>query len=157
VETPRIADPAMLPPGIQVGSWRVVNLHGSGSYGVVYRVERAGQEDAGPFALKVAKHPLDPRFEREWALLSRIRHVNVPRFEVQGWVTLPGGVPYPYVVMEWVEGVPLYEWAAQQRPNTYELGPDVVTVAGSGHGSSPGHWCVVGDTQAFSRRARSGS
>ncbi len=110
METVRTADPAALPPGTQVGSWRVVSRHGSGSYGVIYRVERVGQEEAGPFALKLARHPLDPRFEREWELLSRIRHAQVPRFEARGWVTLPGGVPFPYVVMEWVEGVPVYQW-----------------------------------------------
>jgi serine/threonine protein kinase len=114
MEIGRVADPAALAPGTQVGSWRVVSRHGSGSYGIVYRVERVGREEAGPFALKVARHPLDPRFEREWELLPRIRHAHVPRFEVQGWVTLPGGVPFPYVVMEWVAGVPLYQWATQQ-------------------------------------------
>ena len=111
--TVRSADSASLLPGTQVGSWRVVSQQGDGSYGVVYRVERVGQEDAGPFALKLAKHPLDPRFEREGELLSRIRHSQVPRFEARGWVTLPGGVPFPYVVMEWVEGTPLYEWGAR--------------------------------------------
>jgi serine/threonine protein kinase len=108
------ADSASLLPGTQIGSWRVVSQHGDGSYGVVYRVVRVGQEDAGPFALKVAKHPLDPRFEREWELLSRIRHPQVPSFEARGWVTFPGGVSFPYVVMEWVEGIPLYEWAARE-------------------------------------------
>jgi serine/threonine protein kinase len=108
------ADSASLLPGTQVGSWRVVSQHGDGSYGVVYRVVRVGQEDAGPFALKVAKHPLDPRFEREWELLSLIRHPQVPSFEARGWVTFPGGVSFPYVVMEWVEGIPLYEWAARE-------------------------------------------
>jgi serine/threonine protein kinase len=114
MERGRMADPAALPLGTQVGSWRIVSQQGSGSYGIVYRVERVGQEEAGPFALKVARRLLDPRFEREWVLLSRIRHAHVPRFEVQGWVTLPGGVPYPYVVMEWVEGTSLYEWGARE-------------------------------------------
>ncbi len=102
MKTVRSADSTSLLPGTQMGSWRVKGQHGSGSYGVVYRVEKVGQEDAGPFALKVAKHPLDPRFEREGELLSRIHHPHVPRFEARGWVTFPGGVPFPYVVMEWV-------------------------------------------------------
>ncbi|HEX8702910.1 MAG TPA: hypothetical protein VF815_29005 [Myxococcaceae bacterium] len=66
METGRTADPAALPPGTQVGSWRVVGQKGSGSYGIVYRVERVGQEEAGPFSLKVVRHPLDRRFEWEW-------------------------------------------------------------------------------------------
>jgi serine/threonine protein kinase len=121
METVPTADPAALPPGTQVGSWRVVRQQGSGSYGIVYQVERVGQGEAGPFALKVAKNPLDPRFEREWELLSRIRHAHVPRFEVQGWVTLPGGVPFPYLVMEWVEGTLLYEWAALKPRTSREV------------------------------------
>jgi hypothetical protein len=27
----------------------------------------------------------------------------------------PEGVSFPFLVMEWVEGVPLYEWAKNQR------------------------------------------
>ena len=113
METGRSGDQAALTPGMQLGSWRVLSQHSRGSYGVIYRVERVGQEQAGPFALKLARHPLDPRFDREWELLSRIRHPHVPRFEIQGWLSL-GGNPFPYIVMEWVEGTPLYEWAAQQ-------------------------------------------
>jgi serine/threonine protein kinase len=104
-----------------VGAWRVVSRHGSGSYGVVYRVERVGQVDATPFALKLAKHPLDPRFEREGELLSRIRHPHVPGFEARGWLTFPGGVAFPYVVMEWVEGLPLYEWGALKPRTSREV------------------------------------
>jgi predicted Ser/Thr protein kinase len=104
-----------------VGSWRVVSLQGSGSYGVVYLVEKVGQADAGPFALKLAKHPLDPRFEREGELLSRIHHPCVPRLEARGWLTFPGGVPFPYLVMEWVEGMPLYAWAAQQERTSRQV------------------------------------
>ncbi|HEX8703493.1 MAG TPA: serine/threonine-protein kinase [Myxococcaceae bacterium] len=121
MKTVHSADSAALPLGTQIGAWRVVGQHGNGSYGVVYRVEKVGQENEGPFALKVAKHPLDPRFEREWELLSRIRHPQVPRFEARGWVTLPGGVAFPYVVMEWVEGVPLYEWAARERRTSRQV------------------------------------
>jgi hypothetical protein len=51
METGHVADPAALAPGTQVGAWRVVSQHGSGSYGLVYRVERVGREEAGPFAL----------------------------------------------------------------------------------------------------------
>lgn len=106
-------NPASLPPGTEVGPWHVVEQRGRGAYGVVYRVERAGGADATPFALKLALHPLDPRFEREGELLSRIRHAHVPRLQDRGWWVSPGGVPFPYLVMDWIEGVPLYEWGAQ--------------------------------------------
>ncbi|NMO20011.1 serine/threonine protein kinase, partial [Pyxidicoccus fallax] len=71
--------PASLPPGTEVGSWRVLERRGRGNYGAVYRVERIGNPGAGPFALKLATHPLDPRFEREAEMLSLIHHpVAVP-------------------------------------------------------------------------------
>jgi hypothetical protein len=65
-----------------VGPWRVVAPASRGAWGSVYRVERVGFQLAGPFALKLATWPKDPRFERE-------------------------------VVMDWVEGLPLYEWAVR--------------------------------------------
>jgi eukaryotic-like serine/threonine-protein kinase len=100
--------PDGVPPGTQVGPWRVLGFRGRGAYGAVYRVERVGQEDGGYFALKLALRPVDPRFAREVELLSRIHHPNVPCLYDHGLWEHPAG-PYPYLVLEWVEGVPLYE------------------------------------------------
>ncbi|MDC0712332.1 serine/threonine-protein kinase [Stigmatella sp. ncwal1] len=106
-------EPASLPPGTDIGPWRVLSQRGRGSYGVVYRVEKAGHPEAGVFALKLALYHKDPRFEREGELLSRLRHPHVPRLHSRdGWVH-PSGVVLPYLVMEWVEGAPLYAWAVQ--------------------------------------------
>jgi hypothetical protein len=88
----------------------VLGLRDLGAYGAVYRAERVGDEGAGYVALKLAMHPGDERFEREVALLSRIFHPNVPRLRDYGVWIHAGGV-FPYLVMDWVEGVPLYEWA----------------------------------------------
>jgi hypothetical protein len=90
-----------------------LGLSGRGTYGTVYRAEKIGHEHEGPVALKVAKYPLDPRFEREGALLSRLRHPNVPKLLDRGWWRGPDGRLYPFLVMEWVEGVALYGWAEQ--------------------------------------------
>jgi eukaryotic-like serine/threonine-protein kinase len=106
--------PVLAIPGTEVGTWRVLEQHGQGSYGIVYRAERVGQPEAGAFALKLALHVNDPRFEREAELLSRLKHPNVPRLLDQGTWEVPGGGGFPFLVMEWVEGVPLYAWAAQQ-------------------------------------------
>ncbi|ADO70759.1 serine/threonine protein kinase [Stigmatella aurantiaca] len=105
-----MVNPVSIPPDFEVGPWRVLSLRGWGSYGVVYQVEQAGL--TGPFALKLAVHAQDPRFEREQVLLSRLSHPHVPRLRDQGLWKPPGGKAYPYLVMEWVEGVTLYEWAA---------------------------------------------
>ncbi|ADO68833.1 Protein kinase [Stigmatella aurantiaca DW4/3-1] len=91
----------------------MVGRRGHGSYGMVYRAERAGDAEAGVFALKMALRQMDPRFEREAELLSRLTEPHVPKLLDQGiWVS-PEGVSFPYVVMEWVEGMPLYEWAVR--------------------------------------------
>jgi len=105
-------NPTALPPRTRVGSWRVDSIRGRGAYGTVYRAVPSEREHAGPVALKLAIYPEDPRFEREVELLSRIRHPSVPRLLDSGVWLSPLGSSHPFVVMEWVEGVPLYAWAA---------------------------------------------
>jgi hypothetical protein len=68
-----------------------------------------------PGALKLALHPGDQRFEREVELLSRLNHPYVPRLLDSGMWTSPEGTSLPFLVMEWVEGVPLYEWATRHK------------------------------------------
>jgi serine/threonine-protein kinase len=90
---------------------------GAGTYGVVYRAFSL-EGGLGPVALKLALHPGDERFAREGQLLSRVRHPNVPRLVDHGLWQSPQGLLYPYLVMQWIEGVPLYEWARVQRPTS---------------------------------------
>ena len=52
----------------------MVSCAGQGMFGTVYRVRRAEPEDPRLFALKLARYPNDPRFEREVELLRRIEH-----------------------------------------------------------------------------------
>ena len=108
-------DPLSLPQGMRIGPWRICAWRGRGAYGTLYRVERAGREADGPFALKLAIHPGDERFEREAKLLSRIPSPHVPSLYDAGVWEHPSGA-YPYLVMEWIEGEPLYEWAARRNP-----------------------------------------
>jgi serine/threonine-protein kinase len=110
-------NPARLPQGTWVGPWRVLERQGRGTYGAVYRALGV-EEGVGPVALKLALHPGDERFAREGELLSRIRHPCVPRLLDQGIWQQPHGFPYPFLVMEWVDGVSLYEWARVQRPSS---------------------------------------
>jgi serine/threonine protein kinase len=110
-----------LAAGTQVGCWRVVARQGSGGCGIVYRALRVGQEHAGPVALKLARYPWDRRFAREAELLSRIQHSCVPRLYDQGVWRLATGAEHPFLVMEWVEGTPLYEWAASQAPSPEQV------------------------------------
>jgi predicted Ser/Thr protein kinase len=115
METLHVGDVASVRPGTEVGSWRVVSRRGQGSYGVIYLAEPVGQEGAGPVALKLALHAGDERFEREVELLSRLKHPHVPRLLGSGTWMAPEGASFPFLVMEWVEGAPLYEWAKSRE------------------------------------------
>jgi serine/threonine protein kinase len=110
----KVLSPNNLPPGTEVGPWRVLELRGRGAYGAVYRVQRTDPVGAATYALKLALRPVDPRFEREVELLSRLHHPNVPGLHGRGQWEHPKG-PYPFLVMEWVEGVPLYKWALERQ------------------------------------------
>jgi hypothetical protein len=139
---------ASLPPGTRVGPWRVRSLRGCGSYGVVYNVLREGDETEGPMALKMALRPLDPRFEREGEMLSRLRHAHVPRLQDWGCWTSPGGASYPYLVMDWFEGTPLYEWAARDGVTSHQalvLLGQVASALAATHALGGVHRDVKGD------------
>ncbi|HYH98773.1 serine/threonine-protein kinase, partial [Hyalangium sp.] len=112
---------ALLPLETVVEGWRVVAWRGGGVHGAVYQAVRVGQEDAGPVALKLALLPRDPRFVREAALLSRIHHPSVPGLLEEGQWQHPGGTVHPYVIMEWVEGTPLYDWARRHNPTCRQV------------------------------------
>ncbi|SEU31951.1 serine/threonine protein kinase [Stigmatella erecta] len=121
--------PEALPVGLEVGPWRVESLCGRGSYGAVYRVVNREAPEGEAFALKMALQPWDPRFEREVELLRRVRHEGVPRLRDWGEWKVRGGGVYPYVVMEWVEGVPLYEWAEGRQVSPEEAAEVLAGVA----------------------------
>jgi serine/threonine protein kinase len=72
-------------------------------------------------ALKVALLPWDARFAREAELLSRLSHPGIPRLLDRGELRPPSGAEYPFIVMEWVQGTPLYAWAEQHAPSSQEL------------------------------------
>jgi serine/threonine protein kinase len=112
--------PSRLPPGTRVGPWRVLERRGFGAYGAVYRALGVANV-LGPVALKLALHPEDGRFAREVELLSRLRHPNVPRLVDHGLWLQPGGLAFPYLAMEWVEGVSLYDWAQVQCPTSRQV------------------------------------
>ncbi|MDY7225010.1 serine/threonine-protein kinase [Hyalangium rubrum] len=113
-------DPLSLPVGMRVGPWRIAAWGGRGAYGTLYRVEREGLEASGPLALKLAIHPRDERFAREAWLLSHVHSPHVPQLHGNGvWEHSSGA--FPYLVMEWVEGEPLYEWASRRNPTSRQV------------------------------------
>ncbi len=112
------APTAHLPPGIRIGDWLLKEHAGGGSFGTVYRAVHADNA-ALTAAVKIARQPMDPRFRREAALLELLRHPHIPRLLDTGLWHSPQGLPYPFLVMEWVEGATLYDWErVYQRPLT---------------------------------------
>ena len=114
---PSSLHPALLPVGTQVGPFRVVDWAGRGVHGAVYRAVRIGQEHLPPVALKIALLPNDPRAARERELLSRTLHPHIPRLLEHGVWQSPSGSLHSFIAMEWIDGVPLYDWARLFRPS----------------------------------------
>lgn len=146
LETP--VDPRDLPPGSIVGPWRILERIDSGSYGVVFLVERASKPEAGPFAMKMAKQAGDPRLEREAELLQRMQHPALPRFEDFGLWRSARGDDHPYVVMEYVEGSILYEWGRKEERTSRDVLEVLAQVAqglAAVHAAGAVHRDVKGD------------
>jgi serine/threonine-protein kinase len=80
-----------------------------------------GPAASGPAALKLAHAPHDERFAREVELLSRLRHPCIPRLLGHGHWESPSGLHHPFVAMEVVEGLPLYEWARASCPTSRQV------------------------------------
>jgi serine/threonine protein kinase len=72
-------------------------------------------------ALKVSLSPWALRFGREAQLLSRLSLAGAPRLLDSGVVRHPSGNEYAFLVMQWVEGTPLYAWARQHAPSSQEV------------------------------------
>jgi eukaryotic-like serine/threonine-protein kinase len=123
--------PANLRPGAMVGPFRVVGWSGRGVYGTVYKAVRVGREQAGPVALKVAMMAGDRRFAQEAELLGRLHHPSIPGLEEAGEWRHPSGEVYPFVAMQWLEGLPLYEWARRNNPTHAQASLQLAQLAGA--------------------------
>jgi len=112
--------PDLLPVGTDVGGFRLLRHVATGSYGSVWQVESVrcpGNFYALKFSLYwPAEHPVaDARAAREVQLLQQAAHENVLRVVSHGrWQHPDKGLHY--VVLEWVEGGTLWQWAGVTRP-----------------------------------------
>ncbi|WP_224371619.1 serine/threonine protein kinase [Hyalangium versicolor] len=146
---PSVEVPVSIPPlgmGV-VGGWRLLKSRSWGAYGTVFRAERLDRPGEGTFALKLAHHPRDPRFVREAELLRRVRHPHVPCLHDAGQWEHPSG-PFPYLVMDWVEGEPLYAWARGRQLSSRQVMGVLAGVAkalAATHAAEAVHRDVKGD------------
>ena len=113
IEAAQIDDRAV-PPGTEVGPYRVLREIGRGGMGTVVLAERADGTFEKQVALKLVRadlaSPLLNRFRAERRILARLEHPGIARL-------LDGGRTendQPYLVMEYVAGIPITDYADQR-------------------------------------------
>jgi eukaryotic-like serine/threonine-protein kinase len=96
--------------GMQIGPYRVVQQIGQGGMGTVLLAVRSEGEFAQRVAIKLVRggEALVQRFRQERQILAALEHPNIARL-FDGGTTADG---LPYLVMEYVEGTPIDEYAA---------------------------------------------
>ena len=101
--------------GLTLGSvlngWRIAARIGRGGMGEVYEATRAQGDFDQRVAIKVLQHSARgelERFQVERRILARLEHPSIARLLDGG--TTPDG--RPYMVMEYVEGLPITEYCA---------------------------------------------
>jgi len=115
--------PETLPPGRRYGAYRTVALLGRGGMGSVYLAERVDGDFEHQVAIKVVDPALETevlleRLRRERRVLAGLVHPNIARLYDGG--VGPDGEPF--LVMEYVEGVPITEHCSTtQAPLTERL------------------------------------
>jgi len=101
------------------GPYRIVREIGSGGMGTVFLGERADDEFEKQVAIKIVRGGLvgaagRARFETERQILASLEHPGIARLLDGG--TTDDGVPF--VVMEFVDGQPVTEYAREQQLDT---------------------------------------
>ena len=105
-----------LAEGTALGAWRLGPVIGRGGMGEVYRADRADGQYQQRAALKLI-HIDSPsallRFHRERQVLASLDHPHIAKV-LDGGSTSDGR---PYMVMEYVDGLPITRYAQQHRLN----------------------------------------
>lgn len=109
-------DDLRLQAGEEIGAWRLMKKIGEGGMGAVWMAERHDGNFEGRAAIKflragLGKSDVVERFLRERRLLARLTHPNIARLLDAG--AYQGE---PYLVMEYVEGDTITQWAAAHSP-----------------------------------------
>ncbi len=105
----------------RAGSYRITGAIGQGGMGAVYLAERDQGDFDHQVAIKVV-HPgalsdmLAERFARERQILASLNHPNIARLYDGG--SMDDGSPF--LVMEYVKGTPILEWARRQNADLDE-------------------------------------
>lgn len=103
-------------PGKRIGPYEILEEIALGGMGAVYRAIRADGQYKQDVALKIVRSELGAeftamRFRNERQILATLDHPNIARI-LDGGTTIEG---LPYFVMEFIDGLPVTEYCAQQR------------------------------------------
>src|SRR5215467_10788614 len=110
-----------LPVGRRVGPYRVLSEIGHGGMGAVYRAIRDDDQYRKQVAIKLVRRGMDSdfiiqRFKAERQILANLEHPNIARL-IDGGATEEG---QPYLVMDYVQGLPLDEYCDRHRLSVTE-------------------------------------
>jgi tetratricopeptide (TPR) repeat protein len=102
--------------GQTIGTYRLVELLGRGGMGAVYRAERVDSQFDKCVAIKLVDavfHSTDliAQFRAERQILANLDHPNIARLLDGG----TGADGLPYLIMEYVEGVPPYDFCREHN------------------------------------------
>jgi eukaryotic-like serine/threonine-protein kinase len=109
--------------GRRIGPYQIIEELGEGGMGAVYRARRADDQYQKQVAIKLVRSGLATsftlaRFKAERQILANLDHPNITRL-LDGGATEEG---QPYLVMDYVQGLPLDEYCEQhQLPVTERL------------------------------------
>jgi len=103
-------------PGQRIGTYRLVRRLAAGGMGAVWLAERDDGQFRQQVAVKLIRRGMDTdemltRFRQERQLLANLRHPNISCL-LDGGLTPDGR---PYVVMEYVDGLPIDQFCDQRR------------------------------------------
>lgn len=102
--------------GRRIGPYQLTRELGRGGMGAVYLAERADGQFRQQAAVKLVKRGMDTdfilrRFRQERQILASLNHPYIARL-LDGGSTGDG---LPYFVMEYVDGVPIFQFASERQ------------------------------------------
>jgi serine/threonine protein kinase/tetratricopeptide (TPR) repeat protein len=105
----------------RIGAYKIIREIARGGMGAVYLAERADDQYRRQVAIKLIRRDMDTdfvlrRFRNERQILAALDHVNIARL-FDGGTTEDG---LPYLVMEYIEGLPINAYCDQHELNIKE-------------------------------------